>query len=180
MEQFLAILVVVTVAALFYGVSILKKRKLTPLCDRFAFRYCELADQMLNDRDCKESLRVEARDGGLLGIRPLAEQPEAIQAILKKPVEDSVLDGIRELFFLRDEIQSQASNGNFSKDRYNAITNQLFNSFNAYLSVISDQTQTLSQKDLDEVHYFLQKQSQIRNVALPSIVSRDCAAKIAI
>lgn len=180
MEQYLAILVVLIVAALFYGVSILKKRKLTPLCDRFAYGYCALADRMLDDLHCKETLRVDTQDGGLVRIRPLAEQPEAMQVILNKPIDDSTLAGIRELFFLRDEIQSQASNGSFSKDKYNAITNQVYESLNTFLSIVKNPSQIISQKDLDQIHYFLNKQAHIRNVTLAAIVSRDCEAHISI
>lgn len=180
MERYLAILVVLIVAALFYGVSILKKRRLTPLCDRFAFTYCALADRMLDDLNCKETLRVDTQDGGLIRIRPLAEQPEALQAILKKPVDDSALAEIRELFFLRDEIQSHASNGSFSKDKYNAITNQLYESLHTVLSVVKNPSQIISQKDLDQIHYFINKQAHIRNITLAAVVSRACGARIAI
>ena len=90
-----------------------------------------------------------------------------------------MLSDLRDLFFLRDEIQSQASNGNFSKDKYNAITNQLFDSLNLYLSLLNNPTQVLSTKDLDQIHYFLQKQTHIRTVSLPSIVSRACAESLA-
>lgn len=180
MERYFAMLVVALVAAAFYGVSYYKKRKLFPLCDRFAQCYCELADQMLGAVDCKASLNFEAMDGGLVSIRPAEEQPEAIRDILQKKVDDSALSKVRELFYLRDEIQAHASNGSFSKDKYNAITNQLFESLNTYLSVINDPSQAFSLKELDYFHYYLQKQAHIRNVTLPSIVSRVCATNIAV
>ena len=81
---------------------------------------------------------------------------------------------------MRDEIQSQASNGSFAKDKYNAITNQVFDSLNAYLSILQNPTQILSQKDLDQFHYVLHKQKHIRNITLAAITSHACAAEIAI
>lgn len=179
MEQFLAILVVLVVAAAFYGVSYLRKRKLIPICDQFARRYCEIADRLLIGTGEPVSLSVTEMGGGLCQLCPIDQQPQPAQAALQRSVDDEMLSGLRELFFLRDEIQAQASNGNFSKDKYNAITNQLFDSLNLYLSIVKNPAQVLSIKDLQQIHYFLQKQKQIRNVALPSIVSRSCAESIA-
>lgn len=180
MEKYLAMLLVALVAAVFYGVSYLKKRRMFPLCDRFAELYCELADRMLGKTGCAASLNVEHLDGGLVEIRPQEEQPEAIREIFRRPVDDAVLSGVRELFSLRDEIQAHASNGSFAKDKYNAITNQLFESLNTFLSIIQDPSQTLSKKDLDQFQYYLQKQAHIRNVTLPAIISHACAASIAL
>ena len=180
MDQFLAILLVVAVAAAFYGVSLLKVRKMHPLCDQFATTYCELADRLLDDKNITSGISVEKLDGGWNRIRPLEQQPEPIRAALRKTIDDSVIDTMRDLFFLRDSIQSQASNGNFSKDKYNAITNQTYNSLNTYLSIVKDPSLLFSDKDLEQLNYFLQKQIHIRNVTLPYIVSRSCAAKIAI
>ena len=180
MEQFLAILVVVVVAAAFYGISYLRKRKLYPVCDQFAKRYCELSNHLLAGLDAQTNLSVLPSDGGLYQLRPLEQQSQAVQVALKKSVDDEILAGLRELFFLRDEIQAQASNGNFSKDKYNAITNQLFDSLNLYLSILSNPAQVFSKKDLEQIHYYIQKQAHIRNVTLPNIVSQSCAASIAV
>ncbi|MEA4915811.1 MAG: hypothetical protein VB061_14685 [Christensenella sp.] len=180
MDQFLAILLVLAVAAAFYGVSLLKVRKLHPFCDQFATTYCELTDRLLDERNITASLSVEKLDGGLNRLRPIEQQPESIRAALSKTIDDSVVDTMRELFFLRDSIQSHASNGSFAKDKYNAITNQIFNSLNLYLSILKDPSLLFSDKDLEQLNYFLQKQNHIRNVTLPSIISRSCAAKIAI
>ncbi|MEA4939254.1 MAG: hypothetical protein VB091_06680 [Christensenella sp.] len=179
MEQFLAILVVLVVAAAFYGISYLRKKRLYPTCDQFARRYCEIADRLLADVDEQVNLQVVSLDGGLCQLKPLEQQSKAAQAALQKSVDDAMLSDLRDLFFLRDEIQSQASNGNFSKDKYNAITNQLFDSLNLYLSLLNNPAQVLSTKDLDQIHYFLQKQTHIRTVSLPSIVSRACAESLA-
>ncbi len=180
MGQYLAILVVAVVAAAFYGVSYLKKRKMHPYCDKFALRYCEIADSLLKERNGKADLNVETLDGGLFRVRPPEQQPESIRAAMQKSIDETVLGNLREMYFLRDEIQSQASNGSFSKDKYNAVTNQLFDSLNTYLSIVKDPSQLISAKDLDQFQYFVQKQAHIRNVTLNSIVSRDCAARIAI
>ncbi|NLI54803.1 MAG: hypothetical protein GX417_10895 [Clostridiales bacterium] len=180
MDQFLAILVVAAVAAAFYGVSYLKKRKMHPNCDRFALLYCELADRLLDGKTVTADLATEGLDGGLLRIRPPEQQPDAVRAALERPIGDDVLEVLRELFMLRDEIQAEASNGSFSKDKYNAITNQVFDSLNIYLSIVKNPQQIISDKDLDQFHYFLHKQAHIRNVTLPSIVSRSCAASIAL
>ena len=180
MEKYFAMLVVAVVAAAFYGVSYLKKKKMYPSCDRFAEEYCKLADRLLENHGTKERLLGESLDGGLVRILPLQEQSEAIQTALQKPIDEAVLASVRELYFLRDDIQAQASNGSFAKDKYNAITNQVFDSLNAYLSIIQDPSQLISQKDMDQFHYMLQKQSHIRNVTLAAIVSRSCAVRIAI
>lgn len=180
MDQFLAILLVLAVAAAFYGVSLLKVRKMHPLCDRFAAQYCELADRLLDERNIVSSLNVEKLDGGMNRLRPLNQQPEALQKALQKPIDDTVINAMRELFFLRDSIQAEASNGSFSKDKYNAVTNQVYESLNTFLAIVKDPSQSFSDKDLDQIHYFLQKQAHIRNVTFPSVVSRACAANIAI
>lgn len=180
MEQYVAMLVVAVVAAVFIGISYLKKKKMYPNCDRFAQLYCGLADRMLDELSNKEKLNVETLDGGLFQIRPLDQQPEAIRTALQKPVDAEALETLRELYFLRDEIQAEASNGSFSKDKYNAITNQLYDSLTTYLSLVKDASQEVSSKDLDQFHYFYQKQKHIRNVTFPAIVSRACAARIAI
>ena len=180
MEKYFAILVVAVVAAAFYGVSYLKKRKMYPSCDRFAEEYCKLADRLLDSHGTSEHLLGESLDGGLVRILPLQEQPEAIQSALQKPIDEAVLASVRALYFLRDDIQAQASNGSFSKDTYNAITNQVFDSLAAYLSILQNPSQLISQKDMDQFHYMLQKQSHIRNVTLAAIVSRSCAVRIAI
>ena len=180
MDKYLAMLIVAAIAAAFYGVSYLKKRKMYPLCDRFAIEYCDLADRLLGHHAIQQSLATEKMDGGLFRILPMQNQPEEIQNALMSPIDDEVLASVRSLFLLRDEIQAQASNGSFSKDKYNAITNQIFESLNAYLSIIQDQSQFLSQNDLDQFHYVLYKQKHIRNTTLPAIVSRSCAARIAV
>ena len=179
MDKYLAMLIVAAVAAAFYGVSYLKKRKMYPLCDRFAIEYCDLADRLLEHTSAQQSLATEKLDGGLFRILPIQDQPEEIQNALKRPIDDEVLASVRNLFLLRHEIQAQASNGSFSKDKYNAITNQIFESLNSYLSIVQDQTQFLSQDDLDQFHYVLQKQKHIRNTTFAAIVSRSCAARIA-
>lgn len=180
MERYLAMLAVAAVAAIFYGVSYLKKRKMFPNCDKFALLYCDLVDSLLDDRNSKANLNVETLDGGLFQIRPMEQQPEAIRAAFDKPVGNGVLASLRELYFLRDEIQAEASNGSFSKDKYNAITNQLYDSLNIFLSIVKDPAQTISAKDLEQFHYFFQNQTHIRKVTLPAIVSRACAAQISL
>ena len=180
MEKYLAMLVVALVAAAFYGVSYLKKKKLFPICDRFAKEYCSLADRLIDNRAVQEKLATQALDGGLFQPLPAESQPEEIQRVLQRPIDDTVLVSVRELFLLRDEIHAQASNGSFAKDKYNAITNQVFDSLNAYLSILQNPTQILSQKDLDQFHYVLHKQKHIRNITLAAITSHACAAEIAI
>ncbi len=180
MEKYLAMLVVAAVAAAFYGVSFLKKKKMEPACERFAECYCALADRLLQGHGTQTNLLTETLDGGLLRILPLEEQPEEIRAAMQTPVDDAVLASVRELYFLRDDIQAQASNGSFSKDKYNAITNQVFDSLNVYLAILQDPTQFFSKKDLEQFHYVLQKQKHIRNTTLTAIVSGSCAARIAI
>lgn len=180
MEKYIAMLIVALVAGAFYGVSMIKKRKMYPACDRFAETYCQIMDRLLDDHGTKQSLLTNSMDGSLFCIRPIEEQPEALQAVLKKPIDDAVLSSVRELYFLRDDIQAQASTGSFSKDKYNAITNQVFDSLNAYLSIVQNPTLLISKKDLEQFHYVLQKQKHIRNTTLPAIASAPCAAKIAI
>ena len=180
MEKYLAMIVVAVVAAMFYGVSYLKKTKMYPNCDKFAQLFCELADRLLVEPDGKANLNVETLDGGLFQIRPSEEQSESIRNAMQKPLDDEVMSALRELFFLRNEIQAEASNGSFSKDKYNAITNLLYDSLNTYLAIIKDPSQYISAKDLEQFHYYFQKQTYIRNTTLPAIVSRACAARIAI
>ena len=180
MDQLLAILLVAVVAAAFYGVSLLKKGKMFPACDRFALTYCELVDRLIEHHGTQTKLATESLDGGLLRILPVDDQPEEMKRVLQKPIDDAVLTSMRELFLLRDQIQSEASNGSFAKDKYNAITNQIFDSLNAFLSIIQNPNQLISEKDLDQFHYVLQKQNHIRNVTLPTIVSRACVEQISI
>lgn len=179
MDNYLAILLVAVVAAAFYGVSYLKKQKMHPACDRFAEVYCSLADRLIGINAPSQSLATESLDGGLLRVLPVEDQPEEIRALLSKPIDDDVLADVHVLYLLRDEIQAQASNGSFSKDKYNAITNQLFDSLNAYLSVVQNPAQIISKKELDQFHYVLNKQKHIRNTTLAAIASAPCAARIA-
>ena len=180
MENYLAMLLVAAVAAAFYGVSYLKKKKLFHACDRFADTYCELADRLIDNRNLQSTIATQTLDGGLFRILPLEEQPLEVRAALQKQMDEPLLASVRELYLLRDEIQAEASNGSFSKDKYNAITNQVFDSLNTYLSILKDPMQIISQKDLDQVYYVLQKQKHIRNITLASVVSRPCAERIAI
>jgi hypothetical protein len=180
MNQIFAMLLVAVVAVAFYGVSYLKKRKMYPSCEKFALTYCELMDRLLENNDMQENIATEMLDGGLLRILPIQNQPTEIQNALQKPIDDAVLHSVRELFLLRDSIQSEASNGSFAKDKYNAVTNQVFDSLNAYLSILQNPSQIISQKDLDQFHYVLQKQKHIRNVTFAAIISRACAEKITI
>lgn len=180
MDQLLAILLVGVVAAAFYGVSYQKKKAMYPDCDRFAEQYCELANRLLDDTTDISQLKTTPLSGGLYQIQPLEQQPDEIRKALQKTVDTEMLTILRELFLLRDEIQAKASNGSFAKDKYNAITNQVYESINLYLSILKDPSQVLSQKDIDQFHYFYQKQQHIRNVTLRAIVSNDCALKIAI
>ena len=180
MEKYLAMLLVALVAGAFYGVSYLKKKKMEPVCEKFADVYCELADRLLPGHGTQQSLLTESLDGGLFRILPAEEQQEEVRAALLRPVDDAVLASVRELYFLRDEIQAQASNGSFSKDKYNAITNQVFDSLNAFLAILQDPTQLISKKDLEQFHYVLQKQRHIRNKTLAAIISGTCAVRIAI
>jgi hypothetical protein len=161
-------------------VSYYRKRKLYPICDRFAARYCALADSVLDDLSSTAKLKVEALGGGMLKMKPFEQQPPEIQTILEKQLGNDVLESVRDLYFLRDDVQSHASNGSFSKDKYNAITNQLFDSAKAFFSIITSPKEIFSQKDMDNFHYYLNKQKHIRNVTLPSIVSKTCRDKIAV
>jgi len=180
MEKYLAMLLVALVAGAFYGVSYLKKKKMDPICDRFAETYVALMDRLLDGHGTQESLMTETLDGGLLRILPLEEQTQEIRTLMQKSIDEAVLASVRELYFLRDDIQAQASNGSFSKDKYNAITNQVFDSLNAYLAILQDPTQLISRRDLDQFQYVLQKQKHIHNKTLAAIVSGPCAARIAI
>ena len=180
MDQYLAILMVAVVAAAFFLISYYRRWKLMPTCDRFAMRYCDLADSVLTDDSATASLHVEALGGDLLRMKPLEEQTMLMREILGKPVDDAVLAAMRDLYLLRDDIQARASNGSLSKNKYNAITNQLFDSANTFFSILNHPDATFSQKDLDNFHYYLQNQKHIRNVTLPSIVSKDCSEKITV
>ncbi len=180
MDRYLAILVVAVIAAAFFLISYYRSWKLMPTCDRFAECYCDLADSVLTDDSVQASLKVEVLGGGLLRIRPMEEQTVLIREIFSRPVDDDILAAMRELYFLRDDIQSRASNGSLSKNKYNAITNQLFNSANAFFSMIAHPEETFSKKDLDNFHYYLNNQKHIRNVTLSSIVSKKCRAVIAV
>ena len=180
MEQYLAMLLVAAVASILLLVSYYRKRKLYPICDRFAARYCELADSVLGDLSGAANLRVEVLDGGMLRMRPIEQQPPEIQEVLKKEVGDDALAIMRDLYFLRDDVQAHASNGSFSKEKYNAITNQLFDSANTFFAMITNPEDTFSKKDLDDFHYYLNNQKHIRNVTLSSIVSKTCKAVIAV
>ena len=175
-----ALLTVAAMAGIFVFISYYRKWKVNPICDKFATRYCELADLVLPDLSCTAELAVEAIGGGLMRLKPLEEQPPQIQALMRKPADEVVIKLLRELYFLRDEIQAHASNGNLSKDKYNAITNQTYDTANIFFSVISHPEDTLSQNDIDNFHYYLQRQKHIRNVTFPSIVSKACAAAIAV
>lgn len=180
MGQFYALLAVAVTAGIFVLISYYRKQKIYPICDRFATRYCELSDRVLNDLSCTAELAVEALGGDMLRMKPLSEQPLEIQMLFQKPVDSATLGIVRELYILRDEIQSHASNGNLSKDKYNAITNQVFDTVNTFLSMINRPQETFSKKDLDNFHYYLHKQKHIRNVTLPSIVSKACVEAIAV
>lgn len=180
MQQLYALLIVAATAGIFVLIHYYRKRKVFPLCDKFAARYCELADRVLPGLDCEAELAVETIGGGLLRLKPAEEQPPEIQAVLRAPVDDAIIAMLRELYFLRDDIQSHASNGNLSKDKYNAITNHIFDTINSFLAVVSHPQDTISQKELDNFHYCLHMQKHIRNVTLPSIVSKDCAQTIAV
>lgn len=180
MEQLYALLVVAATAGVFILIHYYRKRKVFPLCDKFAARYCELTDRVLSGLSCEAELAVETIGGDLLRLRPIGEQPPEIQALLNVPIDDTIKAMLRELYFLRDDIQSHASNGNLSKDKYNAITNHLFNTVNSFLAVISRPQDTISKKELDSFHYCLHMQKHIRNVTLPSIVSKDCARAITV
>ena len=180
MEQLYALLIVAATAGIFTLIHYYRKRKVFPLCDKFAARYCELTDRVLGGLPCEAELAVEAIGGGLLRLKPAGEQPEEIQALLNVPVDETVKSMLRELYFLRDDIQSHASNGNLSKDKYNAITNHIFDTVNCFLAVISRPQDPISQKELDNFHYCLHMQKHIRNVTLPAIVSKDCAKAIAV
>ncbi len=179
MNQFLAILAVAAMAAVFLLISYHRKSALHPACDRFAKRYCELADGFLDDLDCTASLNVEVLDGGALRMRPIEEQPAALRPVLEKPVNDDVIAIMRDLYMLRDDIQARASNGSMSKNHYNAILNQLYVSVDTFLAIIQNPDKTFSPKDLEQFHYFLQKQRHIRNITLPAIVSKTCREEIA-
>jgi hypothetical protein len=178
MTQMLSLLTVAVMAGVFLLISYYRKRRMHPLCDRFAGRFCELADGVLPHLECGASLLVEPAGEGALRMRPPVQQPEEIRAVLGHPVGEDDLEALRDLYFLRHEIQSHASNGSLAKDKYNAITNQLFDSVNTFLAIINHPEATFSQKDLDNFHYFLQKQKHIRNVTLPSIVSKTCGSAI--
>ena len=102
MDKYLAMLIVAAVAAAFYGVSYLKKRKMYPLCDRFAIEYCDLADRLLEHTSAQQSLATEKLDGGLFRILPMQDQSEEIQSALKRPIDDAVLASVRNLFLLRE------------------------------------------------------------------------------
>ena len=180
MEQFLAILVVALVAAAFYGISYFRKKKIYPDCDRFALQYCRLSDRLLDEGTSSSDLAVDMMSGGLYQIRPIEQQPEGVRNALQKAIDQETLDTLRELFLLRNEIQSKASNGSLAKDKYNAITNQIYESLHTFLSIVKDPTQFITQKELDYFNYFLLNQKHIRNVTLAAIVSRACAEQIAL
>lgn len=175
-----ALLTVAAMAGIFVFISYYRKWKVYPICDKFAARYCELADMVLPDLSCADELAVEGIGGEMLRIRPIEEQPPQIQVLMRNSVDEAIIKLLRELYFLRDEIQSHASNGNLSKDKYNAITNHTYDTANIFFSVIAHPEETLTQKDLENFHYYLHKQKHIRNVTFPSIVSKACAEAIAV
>jgi len=180
MSELLAVPIVAVMAGIFLLISYYRRHKMHPVCDRFAERYCQLADSVLPELECGESLLVVSAGNGALRMRPAAQQPECIRTVLAHTAGEDALEALRDLYFLRHEIQSHASNGSLAKDKYNAITNQLYDSANTFLAMINHPDTTFSQKDLDNFHYFLQKQKHIRNVTLPSIVSKTCGAAISV
>lgn len=180
MDKVLGILIVGVVAALFWALSGLRKRRIQPQLDAFAKAFCEASDHLLGTVRQFGVVATEPAGGGLVRVLPAGEQPSALSELFERGVDGYVMERIRDMFRLRAEAQAHLTTVNLIGKRINGVLNHVYDMANISFSVINDQNVLLKAEDLESFRLFLNKQDYIRNTTLASIVSEACKREIAI
>ena len=178
--QWLSILIVAAVAALFWWLSKQRERRLYAYTDPFARAFCEAADHLLTGFDANATLRYRVEDGGYLTVLPAEEQPEAIRALLQKGVDAYVMERLRTMYRMRDEAQALLTTVNLVGEKYNAALNHCYDLSNLFFSFVDDPRKLKTMGDLSTFNEYLQKQAFIRNTTLAAITSDACKREISV
>lgn len=177
--QVFTVVIVGAMAAFLWWLSTLRAKKIQQFTDPYAEAFCKAADHVLGTSPINASLNYEKVEGGQIHVRPVEDQPEIIQEIVRRGVDAYALSQINDMYLYRDKAQELLTTVNLIGKRYNMVMNHTYSLTNLFFTVLADITMIKSEKDLDDFHSYLQKQEYLRTSALASITSEACQKRIA-
>ena len=177
--QYLSIALIGAVAIFFWWLSTKRVKKIQKYTDPYAVAFCEAADHLIGSGPFMAGLCYDTTDGGGIRVRPVEEQPEAIQEMIHRGVDDYAVTRIHTMYQMREEAQQLLTSNNLIGDRFNMVLNHTYNLTNLVYTVLSDITMIKNPSDLNDFNTYLQKQGYLRNVTLASVISEDCKKNIA-
>ncbi|MEG1524179.1 MAG: hypothetical protein RRZ24_02105 [Clostridia bacterium] len=175
-----AITIVAGLAILFWWLSSLRVKKLHVHTDLFAKALCEAADHVMLQPSTTEKLQYTTDDHGDICVLPESDQPQGIRQLIARGVDEYIIDRMHTLYQMREEAQSLLTSVTLVGNKYNAVLNRCYDLTNLFFSFLDDPSRLTTQKELEDFHFFLQKQDYLRNVTLASIVSEACKQEISI
>lgn len=177
MDTWIAVGAVAIIAALIIFTTRLIKARITPMCDEFAVTFFELSDYIL-PKDMKNQFLLSATDGKAATALPMTEQPQLIQEILNREIDDYILARIAKMVEIQLKIKQRTDNLNVLSKQYSASLNRCFKLTNLVFSTVNNLAFIQTKDDVDDFNFYILKQDFILSVTLEKLISADCMKKL--
>lgn len=188
MNQILPILLIAGSVVIIFWISNLRERRVQKFSDEFCKAFIEASDHILDIplNDVKLIYTIATSTGAdqrekvtknpktvWVNLVPLDEQPQTLQKLLKKGIDQYVLERLHTMYMKRDGAQQYLTSINLIEKKYNSVLNRIYDIANISFSALNDFSVLKTQEDVDNFHFFLYQQDFIRNTTFASIMSRD-------
>lgn len=191
MDKILSMLLIAGIVVLIFLLSYIRERRVQKFSDEFCKAFIEASDHILdvplNGEKLKYTVNLAADNVNVkldkkernkdfiknsIRLAPLEEQPEALQRLLKKGIDDFVIERFKLMHIKRDGAQLYLSSINMIEKKYNGAMNHIYDVANIFFSALEDFNVLKTEEDINNFHFFLYKQDFIRNTTLASIMSK--------
>lgn len=191
MDKILSMLLIAGIVVLIFLLSYIRERRVQKFSDEFCKAFIEASDHILdvplNGEKLKYTVNLAADNVNAkldkkernkdfiknsIRLAPLEEQPEALQRLLKKGIDDFVIERFKLMHIKRDGAQLYLSSINMIEKKYNGAMNHIYDVANIFFSALEDFNVLKTEEDINNFHFFLYKQDFIRNTTLASIMSK--------
>ncbi len=178
MDKILPMLLIAGIVILIFLLSSIRERRVQKFSDEFCKAFIEASDHILdvplNDEQLKYTVDAKTVHSKTVFVKlaPLEEQPEALQKLFKKGVDNFVVERFKTMHIKRDGAQLNLSSINMIEKKYNGAMNRIYDLANIFFSALDDYSVLKTQEDVDDFHFFLYKQDFIRNTTIDSIMSK--------
>ncbi len=170
-QYIVGILVISGMVGLYFLLSRYREKRVWKSTVPFCEAFINLCDHALKGRDFGTGVRVSGSDESMR-LRPIEDQPEAVQALLNEQIDDYLIEQYRNMEQYRDEAQLLLSAHTLIANRYNTVLNYSCQLAEALLLAMKDPSALKGKKQIDLLNAVLLHQKKFRSDMLPSILPK--------